>query len=137
MKKIFCDATRITTNEEYDLLKSHINSLIDEATAKGCLSEQGADNEFTREIARLGKIGALYETEVLHLPKRAVNPLVFEIEKELKTRGLSQTMAAELIGVNEPTFLSVMHGKRHISMRMAKKLFYEFKINPELIIKYA
>ena len=137
MKKIFCDAIRITTSEEYDLLTSHINSLIDEATARGYLSEQGADNEFTREIARLGKIGALYETEVLHLPKHTINPLVFEIEKELKIRGLSQTVAAELIGVNEPTFLSIMRGKRHISMRMAKKLFHEFKINPELIIKYS
>jgi antitoxin component HigA of HigAB toxin-antitoxin module len=137
MEKIFCNATRITTDEEYDLLKSHINNLIDEATTNGCLSEQGADNEFTHEIARLGKIGALYETEVLHLPKRAINPLVLEIEKEIKTRGLSQRKAAELIGVNEPTFLNIMRGKRYISMRMAKKLFNEFKINPELIIKYS
>jgi len=30
-----------------------------------------------------------------------------------------------------------MRGKRHISMRTAKKLFNEFKINPELIIKYS
>ena len=72
--------TRITNDIEYDLLKSHINVLIDEATVKGYLSEQGADNEFIREIARLGKIGAIYETEVLHLPKRSNNPLVFEVE---------------------------------------------------------
>ena len=74
MEKIFCGVARITTDEEYDLLKSHINVLIDEATTNGYLSEQGADNEFTHEIARLGKIGALYETEVLHLPKRTTNP---------------------------------------------------------------
>ena len=137
MEKIFSYATRITTSGEYDLLKSHLNSLINEATTNGYLSEQGADNEYTREIARLGKIGALYETEVLHLPKRTVNPLVSEIEKEIRTRGLSRIKAAELIGINEPTFSSIMCGKRHISMRMAKKLFDEFKINPELIIKYS
>ena len=78
MKKILHRVTRITTDVEYDLLKNHLNSLIDEATTNGYLSEQGADNEYTREIARLGKIGALYETEVLHLPKRVVNPLVLE-----------------------------------------------------------
>ena len=137
MEKIFCGITRITTDEEYDLLKSHINVLIDEATTNGYLSEQGADNEYTHEIARLGKMGALYETEVLHLPKRTINPLVLEIEKEISTRGLSHIRAAELIGVNEPTFLKIMRGKRHISMRMAKRLFNEFNINPELIIRYS
>ena len=80
MEKIFFGVTRITTDEEYDLLKNHINGLIDKATTNGYLSEPGADNEFTREIAMLGRIGALYETEVLHLPKRAVKPLVLEIE---------------------------------------------------------
>ena len=129
--------TRITTDEEYGLLKSHINRLIDEATISGNLSKQGADNKYTREIARLGKMGAQYETEFLHLPIRTVNPLVLEIEKEIKNRGLSQVKAAEIIGVNEPTFSNIMNGKRHISMRMAKRLFNEFKINPELIIKYS
>jgi antitoxin component HigA of HigAB toxin-antitoxin module len=131
------DVTRITTDSEYDLLKKQINCLIDEATKNGLLSEQDADNEYTREMARLGKIGAIYETEVLQLPKRAVTPLVREIEKEIKTRGLSQSKAAEMLGVNETTWIRVMRGKRHISMRMAKKLFNEFKINPELIIKYS
>jgi len=137
MEKIFCGVTRITTDEEYDLLKSHVNDLINEATSNGFLAEQGADNEHTREIARLGKIGALYETEALNLPKRDINPLVLEIEKVIRIRGLSHIRAAELIGINEPTFLKIMHGKRHISMRMAKKLFNEFNINPELIIKYS
>jgi antitoxin component HigA of HigAB toxin-antitoxin module len=137
MEKIFCNVSRIATDEEYDLLKSRINSLIVEATTSGYLSKQGADNEFTREIARLGKMGAMYETEVLHLPKRAINPLVLEIEKKIKIRGLSQGRAAEIIGINEPTFSNIMRGKRHISMRMAKKLFNEFEINPELLIKYS
>ena len=137
MEKKFCDVSRITTDKEYILLKSHINALISEATKNGYLSEQGADNEFTHEIARLGKIGALYETEALHLPKRIINPLVLEIEREIRTRGLSHNRAAELIGVNEPTFSNIMLGKRHISMRMAKKLFNEFNISPELIIKYS
>jgi hypothetical protein len=70
MEKIFADATRITSEIEYNLLKTSLNRLIDEATTNGYLSELGADNEYTREIARLGKMGAVYETEVLRLPKR-------------------------------------------------------------------
>jgi predicted XRE-type DNA-binding protein len=137
MEKILTGIERITTDVEFSLLQSHINRLIDEATKGGYFVQQGADNEYTREISRLGKISALYETEVLNLPKRVVSPLVLEIEMAIKTRGLSQRKAAEIIGVNEPTFSSIMRGKRHISMRTAKKLFSEFRINPELIIKYA
>jgi hypothetical protein len=97
MEKIFYSVTRITTDEEYALLKSHVNGLIDEATTGGYLSEQGADNEWTREIARLGKIGALYETEVLRLPKRTANPLSMERKKEIRTRNLSQTRAEPVL----------------------------------------
>ena len=81
MEKIFCNAKRITSEKEYTLLKIHLNELIDEATEKGYLSESGANNEYTREIARIGKMGALYETEVLRLPKRYIShPLVLETE---------------------------------------------------------
>jgi len=82
--KIFQDVARITTDWEYELLKNCINKLIDEATQKGYLAEMGADNEFTHEIARLGKIGALYETEVLLLPKRIANPLALGHRKRNK-----------------------------------------------------
>jgi len=81
MEKIFGNATRITSEKEYNLLKIHLNGLIGEATINGYLSELGADNEYTREIARLGKMGALYETEVLRLPKRNIYHLeVLETE---------------------------------------------------------
>ena len=73
MEKIFGNVTRVTSEKEFNLLKIRLNNLIDEATANGYLAELEADNEYTREIARLGKIGALYETEVLRLPKRATN----------------------------------------------------------------
>jgi len=85
------DVARITTDWEYELLKNHINKLIEEATQKGYLAKMGADNEFTREIARLGKIGALYETEVLLLPKRIANPLVLGYRKRNKRPQLVST----------------------------------------------
>ena len=82
MEKIFCNVSGITSEKEYNLLKLRLNALIDEATKNGYLAELGADNEYTREIARLGKIGALYETEVLQLPKRK-NNCQFVLEKEI------------------------------------------------------
>jgi hypothetical protein len=97
MEKIFDNVTGLKTDEEYALLKSHVNGLIDEATTNGYLSEQGADNEFSREIARLGRIGAIYETEALHLPVRVINPSVPKIEKEIRPRVVSHAKVAELM----------------------------------------
>ena len=57
----------ITTDIEFELLKSRIDALINEATEKGYLASQGANNIYTLEIARLAKIGARYEDEFLHL----------------------------------------------------------------------
>ena len=67
MHVILKGVDRITTSVEFDLLKSHIEILITEATENGYLATQGADNIYTREIARLAKIGALYEDEFLDL----------------------------------------------------------------------
>jgi len=67
MKKIFNETDRITTISEFEFLKSKIDDLIDEATEKGYLSTQGANNPYTKEIARLAKIGARYEDEFLNL----------------------------------------------------------------------
>jgi len=67
MHVILKGVDRITTSVEFDLLKSHIETLITEATENGYLATQGADNIYTREIARLAKIGAHYEDEFLDL----------------------------------------------------------------------
>ena len=67
MQTIFKGIDRITTDIEFDILKSHIDALINEATDNGYLSTQGANNIYVREIARLATIGARYEDEFLHL----------------------------------------------------------------------
>ena len=40
---------------------AYVNALIDEATEKGVL-EPDADSEFTREIARVGSLCAIFES---------------------------------------------------------------------------
>ena len=67
MKKILEGVTRITTSLEFDLLKNQIDTLIREATDGGYFSGIDESNEYTKEIARLGKIGARYEDEFLNL----------------------------------------------------------------------
>ena len=67
MQTILKRIDRITTPLEFELLKSHLEILINEATEKGYLATQGANNAYTREIARLAKIGAHYEDEFLNL----------------------------------------------------------------------
>ena len=67
MQTKFLGIDRITTEIEFDILKRHIDALINEATDNGYLSTQGANNIYTQEISRLAKIGARYEDEFLHL----------------------------------------------------------------------
>ena len=67
MHTILNGVERITTSIEFELLKNHIEILISEATENGYLAKQGTDNIYTREIARLAKIGARYEDEFLDL----------------------------------------------------------------------
>jgi hypothetical protein len=67
MQTILRDVDRITTPIEFELLQFYIDALINEATEKGYLATQGANNMYTREIARLARIGARYEDEFLHL----------------------------------------------------------------------
>jgi len=50
MIKKFTDITVIDNRELFDKVSAYGDALIDEATANGALAEQGADNEYTREI---------------------------------------------------------------------------------------
>ena len=137
MEKIFEDICRITTGKEYDLLLRHIESLIQTATKNGFLSEQNADNDYTREIGRLSRLCAYYENEFMSFEFKVKSPLLQTIQDEISKRGLKNKEAAELIGVNEPTFSHIMRGKRAISMRIAKRLYREFNIDPKLIVEYS
>ena len=67
MQAILKDIDRISTTKEFELLKYHIDALINEATENGYLATQGANNMYTCEIARLARLGARYEDEFLHL----------------------------------------------------------------------
>jgi hypothetical protein len=65
MKKVFENATELTTLEDYETVLSHVKELIKEATDNGALDDPEADNEYIREIGRLSHLGAKYEDEYI------------------------------------------------------------------------
>jgi predicted XRE-type DNA-binding protein len=112
--------------------------LIQEATANGSLAKPDADNEYTREIGRVGNMCARYESTYMTFKYlKFKSPLVRGIEEELGKRSLKQRQAAEMLNVKESTFSQIMTGKRPVFMQMAKKLYKVFDIEPKLILEYS
>ena len=138
MEKKFENIIVINNLELYKQAMIYVDSLINEATANGALDEQGADNEYTREIGRMGNMCADYESAYMtfkHLKFKS--PLVAGIERELLNRSLKQREAAEMLDIKESTFSQIIRGKRPVSMQMAKRLYKVFNIDPKLILEYA
>ncbi len=128
---------KIVNRAQYDAVSVRIEELINEATVKGLLASD-ANNEYTQEIGRLSLLGAQYEREFMKFKYIKVkSPLIKSIENAMYEKHLRQKDVAEILGVNEPTLSQIMNGKRHISMRMAKKLHEFLLIDPKLIIEYA
>ena len=133
------DIKKIETEEQYEAVRFRVDELIQEASGKGML-ESDYDNEYTREIARLSYLGALYENEYMkfeHLKIRKKSPLIRSIEDEMYNRNIKQKELADMLGINEPTLSQIIRGKRSISMRTAKKLHRSFNIDAKLLIDYA
>ena len=67
MVKIFENVTRLTTRNEYDNIRAHIELLVKEATEGGYFPDPEGDNEYIREFGRLARLSALYEDEFMNL----------------------------------------------------------------------
>ena len=138
MIKKFLDIEDIQTLELNKKVSDYNDSLIDEATENGSLNEPGADNEYIREIGPTGRMCADYESIYMTFTNlKFKSPLVVSIEKEMEKRNLKQRQAAVLLDVKESTFSQIMTGKRHVSMRMAKRLYKEFNIDPGMILEFS
>jgi HTH-type transcriptional regulator/antitoxin HigA len=140
MNKRFENITEIDSRELFDEVSAYCDALIDEATAGGFLDEQGADNEYTREIGRIGNLCAEYEDTKIqfdHITVRGRSPLVRALQEEMFKRDIKQKEIAGLIGINEAAFSLFMNGRRKLSMNSARKLYQNLHIDPKLIIEYA
>lgn len=138
MKKQFKNIGSITNREDYNAAMAYMNELIEQATRKGYLSSPENDNEYTKEIGRIGNMCADYESIYMRFKNLKVkNPLVLSIENQMKKKALNQRQAAELLEVKENTFSQILSGKRNVSMKLAKKLYKTLKIDPKTIIEFA
>ena len=136
MNKKFENITKIESLDLFEKISAYADDLINEATNTGMLSTSCADNEYTREISRVGRLCADYES--LYYKSKVLkfkSPLVITIEKELDKRQLKQRQAAELLDVKESTLSQIMTGKRSVSMKMAKRLYQVLHIDPKLILE--
>ena len=138
MDKKFIEVTEIQSAELYNQVSEYTDALIDEATATGALSEQDADNDYTREIGRVGRMCADYESLFMKFEQlKFKSPLVVSIENEMEKRHIKQRQTAILLDVKESTFSQIMTGKRSVSMRMAKRLYKDLNIDPGLILEFS
>lgn len=128
---------KLTTRQEYDEVKAIVEALIAEATARGML-EPAMNNEYTRQIAELGKQMAQYEDEYMDImPLREKTPLIKCIEDYFYARNMKQKEGAKLLGINESVFSQILSGKRRITMPLAKRLHSKLGIDSDLILEYA
>jgi len=131
------ETDRLTSRNQYDEVKKQVELLISEATAKGML-EPDMDNEYTREVARLSNLMAVYEDEFLDiLPLREKSPLIRSIEDYFYAHSLRQKEGAKILGINESQFSQIMSGRRRISMSLAKRLHSRLGIDADLILRFA
>ena len=79
----FKNLKKIETAEQYEAVCVRVDELICEASEKGLL-ESEYNNEYTREIGRLSRLGAIYEDEYMtfkHIKVGKKSPLMRNIEK--------------------------------------------------------
>lgn len=138
MERKFENLTEITDIQTFNDVRVYFEDLIQYATKNGYLKEMGADNEYTREMGRVGIMLADYESIYMKFKYLKVkNPLIVSIEKEMGKKQLNQRQPAELLEVKENTFSQVMTGKRNVSMQLAKKLYKKLSIDPKTILEFA
>ena len=77
MDRKFKNITVIDNKELFDVMAVYEEKLINEATTNSALVQQDADNEYTREIGRVGVLLADYETEYMSFNRlKFKSPLV-------------------------------------------------------------
>jgi len=81
MQKIFENVSELTTRKDYDIALAYVKNLITEASLNGALAVPEADNDYVREIGRIGHLCAAYEDTYIdfeHLTVRKRSPQVLE-----------------------------------------------------------
>lgn len=138
MKSQFERITEITDEETFKQASAYLEELIKFATENGYLSNPENNNKHTREISRIGAMIADYESLYVQFKHIKVkSPLIVSIETQMKNKALNQREAAKLLEIKENTFSQILSGKRNVSMKLAKRLYQNLKIDPKTILEFA
>jgi len=81
MQKFLENVSELTTRKDYDIALAYVKKLINEASLNGALADLEADNDYVREIGRIGHLCAVYEDtriEYEHLTVRKRSPQILE-----------------------------------------------------------
>ena len=81
MQKIFKNTSELTTPKDYEIALAYVKRLIAEASLNGALTNPEADNDYVREIGRVGHLCAAYENTYMqfeHLSIKRRAPKVLE-----------------------------------------------------------
>ena len=118
--------TAIYTKKQYTEAKKQFDALIKEATEKGLLKEINAENEYTAEIGRLGRLIGKYERNnvdfgVFNSPLQPQHPSEV-IREELEERGLTQAEFSEMLEVSKTQLNEILNGKRQINANISVRL---------------
>ena len=81
MKRIFENIPELTTRKDYDKALLYVKKMIEEASLNGALNNPESDNDYIREIGRIGHLCAAYEDmymEFEHIKVKKRTPQILE-----------------------------------------------------------
>jgi HTH-type transcriptional regulator/antitoxin HigA len=116
----------LSSEEEYNQALEKIDVLLTKVGNNTSIH----DKNFI-ELNRLSDLVAAYEEEHFPIPKPTLTEV---IQLRMFERKLTQKSLAELLGTNAARISEYMQGKREISMKVAKALYYKLNIDADIIL---
>ena len=128
------EANKIKTEKEYRNICAAMDLLIDKGTRLGDMEllTDADKNEYVR-------LSTMVRTwEKLNYPHPIpANPLIARIQERMAEQNLKQKDTAILLGIDEARMSELLHGKRAISMRLAKSLRKNLHIEADILLDFA
>ncbi len=128
------EKNKIKTEKEYRNICAAMDLLIDKGTCLGDMEllTDADKNEYVR-------LSAMVRTwEKVNYPHPIpANPLIARIQWGMAEQNLKQKDTAILLGINEVRRSEILHGKRAISMRLAKSLSKNLHIEADKLLDFA
>lgn len=128
------EAQKIKTEKDYRDICAEMDLLINKGTQLGNMELLPAADK--NEYVRLSTMVRAWEKVNYPHPIPA-NPLIARIQERMAEQNLKQKDAAILLGIDEARMSEILHGKRAISMRLAKNLRKNLHIEADILLDYA